>query len=406
MIMSRVRYRLEIWDRANSTRLAYAATVSELRRHRVLKGEETLAARITLHDYAAGRLQRGCVLRVQRVGEPQVFTLWRVTSVERSRTADGALACEISADALWTDLRHGRVRQLMADGRALYTWGLIDVAPEEWIRDVILPGYAGTGVTFELGVVELTAPVSLSFDRTSPLEALRMLEQACTEAEGGAELQFRPNALGTGYLVDLLRRVGQTDGGAELRYRKNIQALSRREDESAIATRVYAAGSGMLTLADAEWEIAAVGGTAAARVLSFKAAHPVFESGAFVGLWFYAPGKAAYPITASDASAGTLTVDGAGRPALATGDVGWIATDQAGARLDYLESPAGVADYGVRVGDLVADDVPDALNLLPNGDFSDWANGLPVGWSAAGAPTIEESIDHAQRGRKSAHVTA
>ncbi|MHB1170802.1 MAG: hypothetical protein ACYC28_16120, partial [Longimicrobiales bacterium] len=269
--------------------------------------------------------------------------------------------------------------------------------------EFILPAYVGSAVTFELGAVEasIDLPLSLSFEKTSPLAALRMIEEAAADGTG-CEAQFRLRADGTGYIVDLLERVGKAAGGAELRYRKNIDAISRTVDERHVETRIYAYGEGLLTLADAHWKIAGVG----AGVITFEGESPVFEDDALVGMEFVVPGKDAYPVTASVAG-GTITVDTTGRPALAADDVGYFAHG-GGQRLEYLESPAGVQEYRTRVGQYTAPDVPDARNLLGNGDFSEWAAGLPVGWALEGTPIVTEQSDprYLQQGSRLAHVLA
>lgn len=389
------RYRLEVWDRTGKTRLAVFGNVLRAERRQVLQGEETITLDLPADDPAASALSTGAVLRLQRIGEASAFTLWRMAAPAKRRGADGSLSLTVEADALWMDLRHGKVRQTMADGRPLFSFGLVGLAPEQWLADFILPAYDGDATAFELGVVEPTDPVDLTFERASPLAALRQLEAAA-----GGEAQFRLAPDGSFYYVDLLSRVGRTQGGAEIRYTKNVRGIERRVDESDIQTRLYATGAGLLTLADARWTVGGVSGPSGARVIAFDGLSPVFEDGALVGLWFYIPGKTAYPITASNAEAGTVTVTATGRPALVAGDEGWIATTPQGAPLSCLESPAGVAEYGVRVGDLAADDIPDAINLLANGDLSAEDDGLPAAWSKIGEPTVAKTTDpvHAKQG--------
>src|SRR5690606_25784548 len=154
---------------------------------------------------------------------------------------------------------------------------------------------------------------------TTPLAALRDLEGAT-----GGEVQFRLDASGAFYYVDLLERVGAAQGGAELRYGKNLIGLERLEDEADVETRLYATGAGLLTLADAEWRIASLVGPTNGRVINFSGPSPVFETGAFVGQYFRVPDKGFYPILSSVATTGVITVDMTGLPAPAQGDVGHI----------------------------------------------------------------------------------
>lgn len=401
-------YRLEAWNRTNTSRRAvFAPPLSAVRHRRAgSAGSETLRVTVPGGDSAISSLTGAAVLRLQREGEVADFTLCRVTSKQRAVGADGAEVWEIAADALWMDLRHGRIYQETADGRRSYAFGLVEFTPARWISEVFIPGYEGASITFAAGVIQAAAPVDLNFDSpTTPLAALRRLEEAT-----GYELQFRYSADGLTCYVDLLTRIGQVSG-AVIREGKNVGAIEvLEEEEPAIATRVRARGSGLLTLADATWKVATATGTSSARVLAFSGPHPVIEDGAFVALYWYVPGKGPYLITASSATAGTITVNEAAQPALASGDVGWLATTMAGARLDYLESPSARATYGVKLGeDAVAEDVPDVTNLLQYGSLTGvYVGGLAPGWTAIGAPVTAETTEtkYSMVGGQAMRVTA
>lgn len=401
--MAAKRYRLEIWNSDNSARLAVATTTGMLERRRVLKGEETLTAVIRLDDGAVGHVSKGNVLRVQEVGAAEQYSLWRLSSEAKREQDAGAQSYRITADALWMDFRQGVCAQAQADGRVLVDFGLVDLTPEALLEDVIIPAYAGEAIDFVLGTVEPTDPVKLEFERTTPLEAARALEEIAP-----GELQFRPNADGSAYFVDLLTRIGSAEGGAELRYGKNLRATQRKADYTEVVTRLFAFGGQGLTLGAAEWTVDSIGGSAGARTLSFVETNPVFEDDAFVGLWFYVPDKGGYPIDASSATLGQITVDDTSLPALSTGDVGYFATTAAGERMIYLESPGAKEDYDVRAGFVDASDIPFVDNLLQNADLSTWSGGMPANWSAEGAPTVarDTSIAYAKHGGAAAHVTA
>lgn len=394
--------RCEIWDRANARRRAIVHSITAAEHTAAIGRDETLSLEGSASDAAWGSLSRASVLRLQTEGEAADFSLWRVTRSGLSR-GPGALTRKISAQALWMDLRHGRVNQPQADGSVLFVFGLIGLTPTEWLSNIILPGYAGDALTFELGVVERGDPIDLTFEQpTTPLEALRMLEQA-----SGGEVQFRYSADGSSCSVDLLERVGGPQGGARLRYGHNITGLERYEDDTDSISRIYAVGSGTLSLADATWPITAVGGVAGARVLSFTKS-PVFEDGAFVG-GYLSIGGVTYLITASDVAGGTITVDEGAHAVPAAGDVALLCSDAAGSRLAYLESPSARAEVGVRTGELAdASDVPDACNLVANSDYASWAAGIPVSWSTLGAPTLTQVTDplYARHGSTAVQVDA
>lgn len=391
-------YRLEVWDRKNERRRAVFGTLYQAERRQVLQAEEALIAEVAVQDGAVSALTSGAVLRLQREGVADDFTLWRLTGREQVREQDGRLVMRVTADALWMDFRRGTVRQKLADGRFQYGFGLEALTPEEWLEDFIVPAYEGSAIGFEVGAVEPDDPVDLAFDHTTPLEALRMLEAA---VPWGAEAQFRLAPDGETYVVDLLHQVGAEQGTAELRYAKNVQGLTRLEDEADVETRVRASGDGLLTLADAEWLIAGVSG----GVVSFEGPHPVFEDGAFVGLYLHVDGDD-YPVIGSDSDGGTITVDTSGLPNLSAGDVAYIATDEG--RLDYLESPEGVESYGVLTGSFTAEDVPDAINAVVNPDLSEWSGGLPVAWSKVGSPDVSREDDRTfvRHGKYAARVEA
>jgi hypothetical protein len=403
-------FRLELWNRTNTAREAVFARVLKLDHRFVLKGESTLVASVPFSDPAVPSVAGGKILRVQEEGTVE-FSLWRILGLDQQRTNEDETFLTIQADALWMDLRHGKIRQEQSDGRSLFQFGLQGIAPEDLVADYVVPGYEGDAIDFQLGAVDpaIAASISLAFDDTSPLAAIRMIEEA-----GLCEIFFRLDTSGTFYHIDLLERIGTAAGGATLRYEKNMLGLSKRRDETDIETRVFARGAGALTLADAEWKVAAN----AAGVLTFTGKHPVFEDGAFApnagagiaGLWFYIPGKGAYPITASAATAGTLTINPAALPAIVAGDIGWIAKTVGGTRLDYLESPSARIASGVRVGNYEASDIPDAENQLLNGDFSAWSGGMPTNWTKVGPtlPTVTQITDlkYIQHGTAAARVQA
>jgi hypothetical protein len=399
------RYQLEVWNRTNTQRRAIFRALTAAPRTWKLGGEETAAFTVDGLDPALALIASASVLRLQAVGDANTFDLYRYTQKRQAENAGGA-TYQMQADALWmSELAIGRVAQAQADGRTAFTFGLIGLTPTAWLT-FILAACASDSLTFAVGTVEPTAAVDLSFDYTSPLAAVRMLEAATQ-----CELKFSYNAAGTICTVDLLTRVGQAAGGAELRYGKNIAGLELVEDER-LTTRVYARGAGSLSLGDASWTPTGVSGTSGARALSFGAGilNPVFEDGAFVGLWYYVAAKGAYPITASSLSGRSVTVNEGALAALTTSDVGYIADTVGGRRLNYLESASARASYGIRLGeDLVADDIPDASNLVPNPDFTGvYAAGLSPGWTKLGTPTVAEStnLQFARVGGQAQRITA
>lgn len=391
---------LEVWSRDNAARVARAVAPLSLLRQRVLLGEETLEASLPLDDPSFIDLPTGAVLRVHRRGDASELTAWRLSAPVRRIGEDGARTGLLRADALWLDLRHGLVRQRQADGRVFAEFGLVDLSPEKWIADVILPSYDGDAIGFQLGIVEPTELVPLDFSRTSPLEALRMLEERTQ-----CEAQFRLHSSGAYYLVDLLARVGNAEGGAEFRYRKNIRGAELVTDESEIATRLYAWGANGLSLSDAKWEITALGGSAGARVASIddQALHSAGEPLAD-GLWFSIPGKGVYPISEHDHIAGTLTLVDTALPALATGDRGAIAVDGDGTLATYVELPSAVAAYGVRVDVVDYEDIPNVSNLVANADLSAWNLGLPVDWSKINGAEVVSDITDPAYARTAGHA--
>lgn len=393
--------RLEVWDRRAEKRLAIATTTGAAQRTWRLGGEERLSVSLDPADGAAAYLTRGAVLRLQREGDAADFSLWRVVSRKRTRSDDGGAHLEIAADALWMDARHGRVGQRQADGRTIQQFGLLGLTPLALMTDVILPAIAADALVFQAGVVELGAAVAaIDFDHTSPLAALRVVE-----AEAGGELQFRYSADGRTCYVDLLARVGTVAGGAEIRYRKNLAAIERLEDDTTLATRIHARGAEGLSLSDATWRVAA-NPSVGIFVLS---PNPVFEDGALVNHYLQVPGgDNPHRILASEAATGRITCDKQG---LAIGQMVRIATDVQGTYLSYLESPSAKAAYGVLLGeDFVAEDIPDATNLLVNGDLTGaYAGGLAPGWGTTGSVTLlAQTVDprYALTGGKAQRVAA
>jgi hypothetical protein len=395
------RYRFEVWDRANAIRLAVLSTAVSARRRQVLRGEETLDLHTALDDPAAAEITEGAVIRIYRGGTTEA-SLWRVVGPTAQRTPSGERSATWACDALWLDLRHGLVVQPHADGRDSADFGLLALKPADYLNSYILPGYAGTDIAFVAGTIDPAVAFveqDLHFRNATPLAALRQLEDAFN-----CEVAFTPSASKTTYIVDILERVGAIEGTAELRYRKNLPGARRTRDEADVQTRIYARGSGTLGLGDAEWAV----GNYAGNVVTFPLDRsPVFADDAFIGARFVIPGKGAYAITASAVAARSLTLVIAGGGTPEPGDIGHFETAE-GRRIAYLEHPLGLEQYGIRVGQLQADDVPDAINLLHNPTLDFIAPTLPAGWAAIGEPTISNETDrrYARNGTSAARVLA
>jgi hypothetical protein len=410
-----MRYLLEVWNPSYTERLAVATRVIAAERRRVLLGEETLDVSIPFEDPAAEHIVNGVVLRLQgEIDTPEPHSLWRLSKPRRIHSADDVRTVVLQARALWMDFIEGLVRQQTAATLpSVHEFGLDRVRAADVLTDYIVPGYEGYGapsgwLNFEVGNIEPAVGdriVTMQFDRTTPLAALRMLER-----EADCEAVFRLS--GSVYLIDLVHRTGSQTPVTEIAYERNLRGLERAEDDTDVISRIRAWGDGDLTLADARWTLRAVPGLP--QRWSFVGDHglpvpttvwstlnPIFEDDAFVGWYFRVPGKDLYPITASSLD-GWVELDTAGRAALAAGDVGFFSAD--GTRpADYIESPAALDRWGVRTAPPEAvswSDIPDAHNILhdPFLDSHLGVDDLPMRWvpmptSGLVRPTVTPELD-------------
>ncbi len=417
------RLHLEIWNPAYNERVAIVTRLHAASTRRVLRGEETLDVTFSLEEPAAAAVAGGCVLDLTDdvTGE---HTAWRLITPRKVQTNDDDRTISLQARALWNDLIEGMVHQdQLAGSPKLYEFGLSDISVADILADYIVPGYEGAspgaGVTFAAGNIEAgvdTRLVSLTFDRTTPLTALRLLEEA-----GDCEAQFRLD--GSIYHIDLFNRVGRSSG-VEIRYQKNLRSVERIEDATDVATRVRSWGLGLLTLADAQWTLREVPGqpqrweflSDIPLVVPFvphSSSNPIFEDNAFVGMWFIVPRTStSYEITASNAAGGYIELDLSGLPALVDGDIGYF-SDDALSPIDYLESPSGVTEYGVRLAPPLDVEIPDAANIVPDPQLDEWTAGAPHHWfplpdSTPTDPTITQETDrlYVRHGSFGARVVA
>jgi hypothetical protein len=397
--------RLEIVNYANTTRLGSVLQPFDVRVRTVLGAEETLSFSLAMDEKVRPQIGQSAVVRLVETGYG-VRAAFRVTHRRFVTREDGARLMQVTAAALWTDLARHKLRQRFPSGRVSYEVAAASQPPEVWLSDFIVPAAAPGAVSFTVGLVKPTTPLSLSFSRANALVALRNVVDALQQAGAGGELRFTISANGLAYTVDLLTRIG-TNRGAYITGGHNLRAVEMATDETTLATRVTASGAGLLTLADARWRIATIDGSVGARGLTFDV-DPVFEDDAHAGLWFFVPGKGAYPITVSEVGfPGIVSVDDTALPALAIGDVGFLASDDDGTPLDYLESPVGVGASGIIEGHLDAADIPDANNLIPNPDGSQVSGGLPAFWTLVGGATAVEttSTQFALRGGRAWIIT-
>lgn len=379
-----ITYRLEVWNRAGTERLAIVVSLESASRRVVLGGEEILEARVDASDPALELLSAGALLRLQRVGSDEA-SLWRFVEKSETLSEEGLRWTVITADAAWTDLRHGRVRQRLSSGRVQLSFALVGLTPEDYLDGFILPGYDGSDVAFELGDVEIFSALDLAFDHVSPLAAIRTLEE-----ETGGEIEFELDADALTYTVHLRERIGSSTSPVEIRYGANLSSLERITQEEEVVTRLYAQGGGLLTIADARWRISFVNESIDRVYLN---ADPRFVGWDIAGLYFFVPGKGGAALLGWDPNDAN-SIDVAAGHGFAAADVGYFSRDELGELpLEYLqtESATDPAGYGVRPDSLVRDDIPDATNLIDNAFLSTWAGGLPQSWESVGSPQISES---------------
>lgn len=402
------RYRgVEVWSdvqAAGGSRLAAVPDVVSLAERRRLDGTDELVLGLPISSPAWSSVGEQRALRVTY--QDASYDEWRIAAPSEAREKAGPLAA-VKCLPILSDLARAIVGRTEGDGSVAHDVEALRLTPTQHIDSFILPALADAGLTWiARGTIDATAAVDMSYQWLSPLAALRELAELT-----GTELRLRRNGT-TQYLIDLVTEIGAGTPTPLVIVGRNLTEVKRERSGTEQATRVYPRGGaddGMYaTMARARWRVSAVSGTTITLADPDGAAAPVRFDDQLNGLYLRKTDGTLTQIT--DSIAATSQVVVASATGIATSQQLEIRRNAAGADLTYLDHPtakvAPPTGYGLRAAVLDRGDVPSSVNVVANPTLASWSAGLPVSWTALGAPTITETTapERWQTGGRSARV--
>jgi hypothetical protein len=420
-------WRLELWstlEAAGGIRLAPIAFPRDVRERRTTDGEHTLSFALPWHHPAERPI--GSEVEVNfRLGQvvrfvkgPDDWTEHRIGNVTARRSSRGKERLIVANGVLQELAVRGLVFRSQAGGHTPASFEVLGLTVPEHLDTYILPALESARQFFwSRGAVEYLTPVDVTYDRDTPLSALRKLQAAA----GGLELDI--TRIATGYALNLVRQIGAGDEPLVVSARRNLTSLGFEAAATEQATRIYAYGAGYgghrAIIGDAEWNIVA---------WSFDAARPT-EMAFILGDPVGGPGPIQYDgqfvppdpgevgeepiamerhflhiletdpprkleITQTVAATQAVWVEyggGAIPESIGTHDQlsrVRIEADGSGTRVNFVERPdmAFTVETGVRTAVLARDDVPYTNNLTPNPLGRVWPAGatVPSYWERLG----------------------
>lgn len=395
---------LEVWSdiEANGgVALAFSRDATAVVARMGLDGQESLLAELPRHVPVWDQVREKRALRVRFTDGS--FEEWRIVRTDHQRSDRNAAVGTIECDPIRYDLAFGMLEKLQANGQVDHHYELYGLEPLRHVQEALTAARA----YFVAADVQAADALDFGYQGTTPLAALLAISEAT-----GMELHVERNQAGS-YNVSLVKERGAEHPVPQLLYGRNALGMRKRLDSSRQATRVYPFGAEQdgfrQSMADAEWEIASISGTALQL-----AGGPIAFDGQLDGLYVEKSGGGAIQqITATSYQGQTITVaDAAGFVAT---DLVQIRRGAAGEELTYLENPAAIAAYGGQNNEPVSApldvaDLPPIDNLIGNAYLSEWAadGSLPLGFFALGAAAITKGTEklHRRYGAASARVVA
>ena len=368
------------WKAAGGTRQYVVDKVLSCRSRTSLINDQ-LSLVVALGNPALEHLLTRTIIRLDQ--SDSVYDEWLI--VDRATdevagtvtlTAASIRSTEVSESAL--------IERDDSDGVVVFDFESLGLTPEEHITQWILPALATAGITWiDIGTITPIAPIDMAFQWDTPLSALLHIASVTQ-----CELDIRRNG-DTEYLIDLISKVNETAQRADMRIDKNLVNITADEDTIDQATRVFPRGANAeessATMSRALWKVDAV----ASNVLTLSdpagGPGPIQVDDQLNNRYLRKPDGTLTQVNDCDATNQTVTV--ASAAGLAVDDQIQFRYNSWGKDLVYLDDPAAIADYGIKVGIKDVPNTPGTNNLLKNPFMRDWPSTLPVGWSEVGAPT-------------------
>jgi hypothetical protein len=222
-------WRLELWstlEAAGGIRLAPIAFPRDVRERRTTDGEHTLSFALPWHHPAERPI--GSEVEVNfRLGQvvrfvkgPDDWTEHRIGNVTARRSSRGKERLIVANGVLQELAVRGLVFRSQAGGHTPASFEVLGLTVPEHLDTYILPALESARQFFwSRGAVEYLTPVDVTYDRDTPLSALRKLQAAA----GGLELDI--TRIATGYALNLVRQIGAGDraGHPHLRLRGGLR---------------------------------------------------------------------------------------------------------------------------------------------------------------------------------------
>jgi hypothetical protein len=379
--------RYEVWtapQSAGGTRVCFLPQILECTASVQLDGMATMSLELPLDTPALAELLPQRVLRVWE--DDTRFDEWRIAA--RERIADAGIV-RLSGDKVdsFLALRSSPVSQLTG-GIHYYNIEIIGLKPSEIIDQYVLPALAVDGITWlARGTIDQDVAIDLSLFWDTPLSILRKIADALT-----LELQIRRNGT-TGYYADLLTQIGSSAARVDVRYRKNLVSHSLKETTDDQVNRVFPKGAVeenvAATIARASWKVTNVAANVVTLADPLGGDGPIAFDNQLVGKYLRRAAGTLTLISASSASAQTVTV--ASAVGVATNDLVQFRATVGGDDLTWLDSPADQTISGVVTGWPERPEIPGTNNVIPNPALRDWPSGdMPTGYTKIGAPTTSK----------------
>lgn len=404
-----MKYRPEIWNSANDTRLAILspADAPEAWVSEEVNGQDIVEFDI---DVKCDKWQHVTYERFIRIVDTTDtstanFKSYRISEIKDARTKDNKLLAHVTAERCKYDL----LKDIL-EGETFYTGALPDT-----ILTTILDGSG-----FTKGTVNPAATVDFEIKWENRLSALDRLAELCS-----AEVEVTETwdgATWTKY-IHLKTTVG-ANNNVEIRYQKNLEGIERQCNPQGLVNKLFPIGNGepALTLGKSEindgamFTLPASGSHSTTKAI--MPAGVIMSDDSFVGDGdpypiFYLKrirGElvGVHAITDSDASDPSFTTgaftEGEGGASQA-GDIVQICSDSAGETpIKYIEDKTSITAYGTREG-VEEFDLEDIQNHVTDPTLSGtYASGLCAGYTKVGGPTLSEDSTYIQRGTKSQKV--
>lgn len=390
LTVSKLR-RVETWSgyrAAGGARTSVFNEVNLLRASEDLDGTRTLTLAIPLTSPNLALLRKRAIVVVDQDDTP-TFDEWRVVTVVDDRQS--GLRTATCADIRTTDLAEAPpVMRVDSDGVASLKFESVTLTPAQHIATWVLPALAAGGMSYvSAGTITPTGRIDLTMDWSSPLSVLLTIAE-----KTGMELDIRRTG-STGYVIDLVPKLGSAAAIVDLRFGRNLTDQLRHEENSLQqATRLYPKGAGdadaVATISRAVWQVTAIAGTTITLADPAGGAGPIGFDNQLVNNYLRTATGTLTLVSASSAAAQTVTV--ASASGLAVNDLIQFRATAAGADLTYLDNPAALASDGLKVGTLERGDIPGTNNLVRNSMMRTWTGTLPANFTSIGTPTVTKTV--------------